>query len=102
MERFKLAVRKFFLGRSTTDGGAGGGPGPGDSQPYVKYQELEDLLNAILDDLNSVATALSANVTPGYGGPNVPLLNEGAKLTAAVTSRKSEIANIKSERIFGE
>ncbi|HAO23616.1 MAG TPA: hypothetical protein DCQ49_00595, partial [Methylophaga sp.] len=51
----QVSGNKIFLGRSTTDGGAGGGPGPGSSQPYVKYQELEDLLTSILDDIKAFA-----------------------------------------------
>ena len=37
----QISGSKIFLGRSTKDAGIGGGPGPGEMQPYVKYQELE-------------------------------------------------------------
>lgn len=98
----QVSGSKIFLGRSESDGGAGGGPGPGNSQPYVKYQQLEDLLNAILDDLDALAGELINNKSPGYGAPNVTVLSGGTALKAAVAQRKSEIANIKSDRIFGE
>ena len=98
----QISGSKIFLGRATDDDGVGGGPGPGDSQPYVKYQELEDLLNQILDNIDAFCDTLNTHVTPGYGAPSPQILQAAATLKSDVATRKSEIANIKSDRIFGE
>lgn len=98
----QVSGSKIFLGRSKDDGGAGGGPGPGEGQPYVKYQQLEDLLKAIIGDIKTFCDTLSTHITPGYGAPSPQILSAQAALKAAMSTRESEIANIKSERIFGE
>lgn len=106
----QISGSKIFLGRKTDDGGAGTGPGPGESQPYVRYQQLEDLLNKTFDDLKVFVQDLQknflANTTPGFGAPNPALLKsanaECLKLIQAIGKRKSEIETLKSERIFGE
>lgn len=98
----QISGNKIFLGRAKDDGGAGGGPGPGESQPYVKYQQLEDLLKAIIGDIKSFCDTLSTHITPGYGAPSPQILSAQAALKAAMSTRESEIANLKSERIFGE
>lgn len=106
----QISGAKIFIGRKTDDGGEGGGPGPGASQPYVKYQQLEDLLNKTYDDLKTFVQKLqanfSSNTTPGFGGPNPALIKSAAdectQFLSAVASRKSEIQNLKSQRIFGE
>jgi hypothetical protein len=93
---------KIFLGRTKDDDGAGGGPGPGEGQPYVKYQQLEDLLKAIIGDIKTFCNTLATHITPGYGAPSPQILSAQAALKAAMATRESEIASIKSERIFGE
>ena len=106
----QISGSKIFLGRKTDDGGAGTGPGPGESQPYVKYHQLEELLTKTFDDLTKFVQDLQANFvsnsTPGFGGPNPALIKSAAKectaLLAAIKTRKSEIIKLKSERIFGE
>jgi len=98
----QVSGSKIFLGRTKDDGGAGGGPGPGEGQPYVKYQQLEDLLKAIIADIKTFCDTLSTHTTPGYGAPSPQILSAQAALKAAMATRESEIANIKSERIFGE
>ena len=98
----QISGNKIFLGRAKDDGGAGGGPGPGESQPYVKYQQLEDLLKAIIGDIKSFCDTLSTHITPGYGAPSPQILSAQAALKAAMSTRESEIVNLKSERIFGE
>lgn len=105
-----ISGSKIFFGRKTDDGGVGTGPGPGESQPYVRYQQLEDLLNKTFDDLKTFVQKLQANfstnTTPGFGGPNPALIksaaDECAQLMLAIDTRKKEIATLKSERIFGE
>jgi len=106
----QISGSKIYIGRKTDDGGVGTGPGPGESQPYVRYQQLEDLLTKTYDDLKNFIQKLSvnfnSNTTPGFGGPNPALLksaaDECAELMSNLDTRKSEIVNLKSERIFGE
>ena len=106
----QISGSKIFLGRKTDDGGVGTGPGPGESQPYVRYHQLEELLTKTFDDLTKFVQDLQANFasnsTPGFGGPNPALIKSAAKectaLLTAIKTRKSEIIKLKSERIFGE
>lgn len=101
----QISGNKIFLGRAVDDGGLGednSGPGEGSSQPYVKYQQLEDLLNATMQNVQSFCDTLLGHVTPGYGAPSIQVNQAAAKLKADMSSRMSEIQNIKSERIFGE
>ena len=101
---------KIFFGRSQADGGDGQGPGPGGSQPYIKYSELEKLLNGAFTDIKTFATSLQANfninTTPGFGAPNPALIasavGECQNLMTAMDSRIKQIKNIQSKRIFGE
>jgi len=109
----------IYLGRHADDGGeaavdgASGtesAPGEGDSQPWVKYQQLDDLLTAIMEDIKTFAldlqTNFNANTTPGYGAPNPSLITaasaECQALQDNMDSRIAEINTIKSARIFGE
>jgi hypothetical protein len=99
----QISGSKIFLGRTTDDGGAGGGPGPGQSQPYVKYQDLEDLWNSTMDALNAFCTTLATHTTPGYGAPSPQILEAAATLQSEISSMlKPSITNVKSDRIFGE
>tara|TARA_Y100001970_G_C14251161_1_gene871999 strand:- start:1015 stop:2505 length:1491 start_codon:yes stop_codon:yes gene_type:complete len=97
-----IAGNQIYLGRTTSDSGAGGGPGENGAQPYVLYQQLEDLFKAILSDLDAFATTLNTHITPGYGAPSPQILEAAASLKTAIASRKSEIPQLKSTRIFGE
>ena len=114
----QISGSKIFLGRTKDDGGEGDGSqgdAPGNSQPYVKYQQLEDLLNATFQDIIDFATALQnnfkptaaggVNATPGFGGPNPALVKSAidcTKLISQINTRKTEIQKLKSKRIFGE
>lgn len=111
----QISGTKIFLGRVSQDGGDGTGPGPKGEQPYVKYQQLEDLLKKTYENLESFAKDLKTNfapsalgglnATPGFGAPNPGLAKSVAsciKLISAMTKRKSEIQKLKSDRIFGE
>ena len=97
-----VSAQKIFLGRSSIDSGIGGGPGPDGAQPYVKYQELEDLFNAIMDNIKTFCDGMTAAPTPGYGTPSPAIDAAVAQLKADMDARKGEIENLKSERIFGE
>ncbi len=109
----------IYLGRHADDGGeaavdgASGtesAPGLGDSQPWVKYQQLDDLLTAIMEDIKTFAldlqTNFNANTTPGYGAPNPSLITaasaECQALQDNMDARIAEINLVKSARIFGE
>lgn len=99
----QISGSKIFLGRAPDDGGAGGGPGDGDSQPYVKYQQLEDLWNETMDALDKFCQTLITHVTPGFGSPSPQITQAATELKATIASSlKQNIQNIKSERIFGE
>lgn len=105
-----ISGSKIFIGRKKEDGGEGTGPGPGESQPYVKYKQLEDLLTKTFDDLSNFVQKLqanfSANTTPGFGAPNPALIKSAAdectEFLSNISIRKNEIATLKSKRIFGE
>jgi hypothetical protein len=105
-----ISGSKIFIGRTKDDGGEGSGPGPGESQPYVKYKQLEDLLTKTYDDLTSFFQKLQlnfrTNTTPGFGGPNPALVKSSADecelILKAIGDRKKEIQKLKSKRIFGE
>jgi hypothetical protein len=104
-----ITGKQIYMGRSNTNGGKLDGPGPGGSQPYVKYKQLEDLLTATFDNISSFADSLSknfaANSTPGFGGPNPALIKAAAvectKLKADMVLRAEEIKKIKSDILFG-
>jgi len=98
----RIAGNQIFLGRSTADGGAGGGPGPDESQPYVKYQQLETLLVNVINDVRTFCDTLLTHTTPGYGAPSLQINNAATALRAAMDARESEIPAVKSTRIFGE
>lgn len=102
----QISGSRIFLGRHFDDGGKDESTaGPDDAvhvQPYVRYQQLEDLLNAILDNIDAFCDTLNTHVTPGYGNPSPQILEAAATLKGEVATRKSEIETLKSERIFGE
>ena len=99
----QITGKKIFLGRTPDDDGAGNGPGDKESQPYVKYQELEDLWNDTMTELDKFCQTLLTHVTPGYGAPSPQITQAATDLKSAIASSlKGDIANVKSERIFGE
>ena len=98
----QISGPKIFIGRSNDDGGTGDGPGPGKSQPYIKYKQLEDLWKATMDALDGFCTKLSTHTTPGYGSPSPQINAAASELQGKVATLKSDIIKVKSERIFGE
>ena len=98
----QISGSRIVIGRNTADGGAGTGPGEGESQPYVKYQQLEELLTQTMEDIKSFCTKVLTHTTPGYGAPSVQLNQAVSELTSAMESRIAQIPTIMSERIFGE
>ena len=99
----QITGSRIILGRSTLDGGEGGGPGEGESQPYVKYQQLEDLLNEFMDNILDFCKTLLTHTTPGFGAPSPQIVQASTELIRALESeRKPQIPTIQSSRIFGE
>ena len=101
----QITGAKIVLGRHPDDGGLGAdnnGPGEGSSQPYVKYQQLEDLLTAMMQDIQTFCDTVLTHTTPGHGAPSPQINNAVNALKTAMSSRISEIPDVQSERIFGE
>ena len=102
----QISGSRIFLGRHPDDGGIDESQsGPDDAlqaQPYVRYQQLEDLLNAVMDNIEAFCDTLNTHVTPGYGNPSPQILEAAATLKADIATRRGEIETLKSSRIFGE
>ena len=98
----QISGSKIYLGRLPADGGKGGGPADGESQPYIMYQEFQNLMNALCDDVIAFCDTVLGHVTPGYGAPSVQINSAAAKLKAAMADRKGQVPSVQSERIFGE
>ena len=102
----QISGSRIFLGRHPDDGGLEESEsGPEDAlqvQPYVRYQQLEDLLNAVMDNIEAFCDTLNTHVTPGYGNPSPQILEAAATLKADIATRRGEIETLKSNRIFGE
>ncbi|MAF25528.1 hypothetical protein CL634_08155 [bacterium] len=120
----QISGKKIYIGRSEEDGGfadiaglkAGTNKGPGDddlddpgtSQPWVKYHQLEELWNALMDELTTFCDNMTGAPTPGYGNPSpkidaaVATLKTKIGLPEASNGLKGSIVRLKSKRIFGE
>jgi len=96
--------QRILIGKSSADGGIeeGDSDAPGKLQPYVRYKQLEDLLKAIIADVKSFCDTLNTHTTPGFGAPSPQILQAASTLKSAMSTRESEIVNLKSKRIFGE
>ena len=97
------------------DAGRGGGPdgtksGSGrleymtekGSNPMVRYQQLENLLNAMCDTLNQCGATLKTNQTPGFGRNCTQVTNAGDILTTGAANARAMITGLASERVFTE
>ena len=94
----QITGSKIYIGQPEQ----GSGPGEKGSEPYVKYSELEKLLEKTYDAIDQFCQKLLTHVTPGYGSPS-PQINMGAtELQTQILQRKQEIVNLKSTRVFGE
>lgn len=111
----QVSGTKIFIGRTPVDGGNGTGPGPSESQPYVRYKDLEDLWNFFMDELDKFCDTMLTHTTPGYGNPSpqiikaitelknkisLPAAEEDSDITSG--GLKESIIRVKSKRIFGE
>lgn len=99
-----IAGPKIYLGLATENGGDASRDNEtlGDSQPYIKYQELKTLVELILSNLSDFCEMLLTHVTPGYGSPSPQINLAAKKLSEEIEKRKEEIPMIRSNRIFGE
>lgn len=93
-----IKSKKIFMGSMNSSGG----PGPGGSQPYVKYQQLENLWFKTVDTIDLFCDTLLKHVTPGYGNPSPQINKAAADLKSELVSLRKEIESVKSETIFGE
>ena len=89
---------KIYLGQPDQ----GAGPGEKGSEPYVKYSELEALLERLFDNINDFCQTMLTHTTPGYGSPSVQINQAVTTLQTEAATRKSEIIKLKSSRVFGE
>ena len=99
----QISGSKIFIGRAMDDGGNGTGPGEGESQPYVRYSDLESLWHSTMDALTAFCDKVLTHTTPGYGAPSIQLNQAVTELKSEIASSlKGGISNVQSERIFGE
>ena len=98
------------IGFPATDGGRGEGPdGSGDieatdkmAQPFIRYQQLEDLINKLCDEIVSFCNTVNTHTTPGYGHPSEQINAAADALRSGAEGVRGMIPNLASERIFGE
>jgi len=102
----QMSGEKIFIGKSKTDGGSfpssGSELGPDNSQPYILYNELKQLLERLISDIESFCNQAQAQVGVPPGAPLAPLSTAAVTLSTNLKQRKNEITKIASKRIFGE
>jgi hypothetical protein len=94
----QLSGNKIYMGQPDQ----GNGPGEKKSEPFVKYSELEKLLEKTYDAIDQFCQKLLTHTTPGYGSPSVQIVQGATALQTDIQQRKQEITNLKSTRVFGE
>jgi hypothetical protein len=94
----QISGSKIYLGIPES----GQGPGEKGSEPYVKYSELEKLLQQTYDNIDQFCQKLLTHTTPGYGSPSLQINQGAVELQTQIAQRKQEIERIKSTRVFGE
>ena len=104
----QLSGKKIFLGRSedqTSSDYGGSGPGPGGTQPYVRFSDLKKLFEETFSAIDIFCTTLLGHRTPGGGNPSPQILAAAQKLQTDLSTIKTSVGNfdkLKSDRIFGE
>ncbi len=81
------------------------GPGPGGTQPYVRFSDLKKLFEETFAALEKMADTVLSHVTPGNGAPSPQLLKSATELKAdlaAIKSASKDFDEMASVRIFGE
>lgn len=94
----QITGSRIFIGQPDQ----GSGPAEKGSEPYVKYSELEALLEKLFDNISDFCQTILTHTTPGYGAPSIQINQAATSLQSEAATRKSEIEKLKSSRIFGE
>ena len=97
-----LSGEKIFIGKSSDDGGLDEGPGPGGSQPWIKYSMVEEYLTDIHKALDAFCGTMLSHTTPGYGAPSPQIISASAELRSKLKTAEQKIVKFQSERIYGE
>lgn len=97
-----ISGEKIILGKSSADEGLDEGPGPGGSQPYVKFSVLEEYLTDVHDAFSNFCDTMLTHTTPGYGAPSPQINKASQSLRQKLNTAKEKITKFQSERIFGE
>ena len=102
----QITGSRIMIGRHPDDGGNPGeteGPGEGQSQPYVRYSDLEKLWQDWMDEMSTFCDTLLKHTTPGFGAPSPQILTAATQLKSKISGTlKKQIETVQSERIFGE
>jgi len=106
----QMSGKKIFLGRSGDDGMisseyGGSGPGPGKSQPYIRFSDLKKLFTELWTAMDTYCDTTLTHVTPGQGAPSPQLNKAATDFKTALGKMKSATKtfdNLGSDRIFGE
>ena len=80
--------KKIFIGEN-----GGSGEGPGGTEPYVKYSELQDYLNDIHGALNSFCGTVTAHAIPFFG-QSPQITSAAATLQSVLNDRDWETKRV--------
>lgn len=109
----QLSGKKIFIGRTGDDGMifsdyGGKGPGLGDSQPYVRFSDLQKLFVDLWNLMDKYSDVMLTAVSPGGGAQSPQIVKAATDLKAGLASIKASASSgadfnkLASERIFGE
>lgn len=109
----QMSGKKVFIGRTGDDGMlhsdyGSKGPGPGDSQPYIRFSDLQKLLTDLWDLMNDYSKVMLTAVSPGGGQQSPQILKahneliEGLNRIKTNSTRSQPFDKLGSDRIFGE
>ena len=73
------------------------------SQPFVRYDELEKLWKDTMKSLSDFCQTLTTNQSPGFGVPNPQVTQAALTLKTTIeTNLKNRISEVKSDSIYGQ
>jgi len=73
------------------------------SQPFVRYDELEKLWKDTMKSLSDFCQTLTTNQSPGFGAPNPQVTQAALTLKTTIeTNLKNRISEVKSDSIYGQ